>query len=147
MSNSARAWRFGAAILLLTALAAVAQPPPRRDGNWWRTLDRLHQIAFALGLLDGINVGGNLSWWETYETDPSDPCIKKARISHDDYVRRYLEDVSSVQIRDGLTKFYADYRNRRIPVERAVWLVLNEIAGTPADQLREMIENTRRNSQ
>lgn len=135
------------AVSLFLALSQTAQPQPRRDGNWWRTLDRIQQISFTLGMLDGINIGGNFAWWETYSTSPADPCIKKAQTSHEHYVRRYLTNVSSVQLRDALTSFYSDSRNRHIPVERAVWLVLNVLAGTPENELQEMIENTRRNSQ
>jgi hypothetical protein len=58
----------------------------------------------------------------------------------------YLTNVTSGQLADGLTAFYSDYRNRRILVSNSVWLVLNEIAGTPKDEMDKLIENWRKNS-
>jgi len=45
---------------------------------------------------------------------------------------------------DGLDNFYGDYRNRKILVQDAVWLVLNNVAGTP--NVEQMIQNWRRSA-
>jgi hypothetical protein len=42
--------------------------------------------------------------------------------------------------------FYKDYRNRKIRIYDAVWLVLNSIAGKPQDELDKMIESFRKNT-
>jgi hypothetical protein len=54
--------------------------------------------------------------------------------------------VTGGQLVDGLDSFYGDFRNRRILVYSAVWLVLNEIAGTPQDELDKMIQSWRKNA-
>jgi hypothetical protein len=51
-----------------------------------------------------------------------------------------------VQLNDGLNDFFSDYKNRRIEVDDAIWLVLNGIAGTPKEKLDKMIESHRRNA-
>jgi hypothetical protein len=40
-----------------------------------------------------------------------------------------------------LDVFYSDYRNRKIAIPSAVWLVLKSIAGTPKEELDKVIEN------
>lgn len=47
---------------------------------------------------------------------------------------------------DGLDSFYKDYRNRTIKVHDAVWLVVNEIAGTPQQTMGKLIESYRQNA-
>jgi hypothetical protein len=47
---------------------------------------------------------------------------------------------------DGLNSFYKDYRNRRIKVPDAVWLVANSIAGKPQNEMDKMIENWRQSA-
>ena len=50
------------------------------------------------------------------------------------------------QLVDGLDSFYKDYRNRTIKVHDAVWLVVNEIAGTPQQTMGKLIESYRQNA-
>jgi hypothetical protein len=58
--------------------------------------------------------------------------------------KKYLTHVTNIQISDGLTTFYGDYRNRTIQIWKAVWLVLNTISGKSEVEMEKMTENFRK---
>jgi hypothetical protein len=66
--------------------------------------------------------------------------------SFDFYYAKFLKNVTSLQLADGLDVFYKDFRNRKIPTSNGVWLTLNAIAGTPQADLDKMVENFRKNA-
>jgi hypothetical protein len=48
------------------------------------------------------------------------------------------------QFFDGLNKFYADHRNRRIEIQNSMWIVMSDISGRPSGIMESMIEAWRR---
>jgi hypothetical protein len=127
-------------MVLMLAPVAKEQVNTRRDGNWWRTQSEASHYNYITGFMDGTILGYNFSYWNFVHTD-----AKCADLVHDSYnslASQYFKNVTNDQLADGLTKFYEDYRNRRIAADDAVWLVLNEIAGTPKD-----VENWRKTAQ
>ena len=117
----------------------------RRDGNWWLGLTPTAKLYFAVGFFDGIELGSKFSYWGMTEGKNTD-CAGKAVGSFYSYKKKYLADVTNDQIVDGLDSFYSDYKNRRILIPDAVWLVANGIAGTPQKDLDKMIESWRKNA-
>jgi len=73
-------------------------------------------------------------------------CEGEVTTSFSDFDKKYLQDVTSSQLVDGLDTFYKDHRNRRITISKGVWLVLNSIAGRPQSELDKMIETFRKNA-
>jgi hypothetical protein len=67
-----------------------------------------------------------------------------ADASYSDYSDKYFKNVTSGQLADGLDAFYSDFANRSILTSNGVWLVLNQIAGTP--NVNTMILNWRKNA-
>jgi len=55
----------------------------------------------------------------------------------------FFSHVTNSQIVDGLDKFYADYRNRRILIYRATWIVVHMMAGSPQKELDDMLDYER----
>ena len=49
------------------------------------------------------------------------------------------------QLVDGLDSFYSDYRNRKILINVAVWLVAKEISGKSKEEMEKMSEDCRKN--
>jgi hypothetical protein len=96
------------------------------------------------GFFDGMELGNNFSYWGILDKSKNDPSIGKIASSYDQYVDKYLKSVTNSQLADGVDKFYSDYRNRRIQVNDAVWLVLNEISGKSETDMEKMIESWRR---
>jgi hypothetical protein len=99
-----------------------------------------------VGFLDGMELGRSFSYWGFAQQREKSACVQDVETSYIGYSAKYLSHVTAGQIQDGLNTFYADYRNRRITVDHAVWLVLSGIAGTPQDELEKTIENFRRNA-
>jgi hypothetical protein len=116
----------------------------RRDGNWWIDKSQVLKVSYALGFLDGISLGRNFTIWNVLEEDKT--CAAKASGSFEDHEQKFMANVNSGQLADGLDDFYKDYRNRKILVVNGVWLVLNSIAGTPQKELDKMIESFRANA-
>src|ERR1700737_4718265 len=119
-------------VLLVCGIAAAPhEPSQRRDGNWWREMGSGGKFVYVTGFFDGMDLGNNFSYWGIVDKQKNDPAMTKVANSYDSYMQRYLTNVTNGQLADGLDKFYSDFRNRRIKVNSAVWLVLNEIAGEP----------------
>src|SRR5258706_10068116 len=127
-------------ILLGIAISAPAQND-RRDGNWWLYTDKTIRLGYVVGFLDGVHLGQRFSYWKLVDDAESEPCLKKVLLASSEYENKYLSNVKIVQLNDGLNDFFSDYKNRRIEVDDAIWLVLNGIAGTPQEKLDKMIES------
>ena len=133
------------AVLMLSSMSWSADN--RRDGNWWLVQEKYLQTAYVIGFFDGMDLGNNLSYWKyTKGTVEQQACSAQAVDSYSEYSRKYFGNVTAGQLSAGLESFYADYRNRRILVSAAVWLVANGIVGMPDDKLNKLIEAWRKNS-
>src|SRR5262245_15680011 len=117
-----------------------------RNGNWWRGLDGQQKRDYVLGFFDGIHLGARFAYWGPMEDTKATNCTSKVYASYKKYTDKYLLKTTDVQIVDGLDELYEDYRNRSIWVVNAIWLVLNEISGTPRAEMDTMIGNYRKNA-
>ena len=135
-------------LTLCAALNSRATAPTenRRDGNWWLLQDKVTKLDYVVGFFDGMDLGYEFSYFQFSHDPDKGACLISIRDSYGRYSAKYLDEVTNNQLADGLDAFYADYRNRRIRVSDAVWLVVNGIAGTPQKELDEMIEQSRKNA-
>jgi hypothetical protein len=131
--------------LMLLLSMSVTGEENRRDGNWWRNETKVAQLNYIVGFFDGMVLGRNFSYWDFADKVDMWNCVQKVADSYREHESKYLKHVTNRQLVDGLDSFYADFRNRRIQIYGAVWLVLNEIAGTPKEKLESMVESWRRN--
>jgi hypothetical protein len=142
--------RLLVALTLLSVLPIyVHAQHDRRDGNWWTGQTADIKLDYIVGFFDGMELGYDFSYWGMIkDTDKgvATPCMSASNKSFNEHNERYIRGVSNYQLVDGLDTFYKDFRNRRITVTAAVWLVLNEIAGKPQNQMDKMIENYRKNA-
>lgn len=138
-------------ILVLIVLTVATGPElllaqdRRLDGNWWQSHDHLTKTVFVVGFSQGMVLGRNFSYWKFMNDRARQICLNAVVESFDEFQSKFMEKVTGGQLTDGLNSFYQDYRNRRIMVYDAAWLVLNEITGTPREKLDSMIEGFRRN--
>ena len=132
--------------LLLLSFNIYSQTNDRRDGNWWNNLDANTKYYFVTGFFDGMDLGNNFSYWGITNSNTECNCISKTIESYNYYADKYFKNVTNVQLVDGLNDFFSDYRNRRIRISSAVWLVTNSIVGTPKEELDKMIESWRKNA-
>jgi hypothetical protein len=133
-------------ILTLSFVNGVAAPDNvRRDGNWWITLDRENKAAYIIGFFDGMELGHNFSYWGMSEKENTN-CAGAVSSSYFNYYKKYFSNITNLQVADGLDAFYSDYRNRRIKIMGATWIVVNGIAGTPQEDVDKMTESWRKNA-
>ena len=118
----------------------------QRDGNWWRQQQYETKLTYIVGFFDGMELGKNFSYWNFTNDADKKECHEAVSNSYKEYTRKYFQNVSNDQLVDGLNRFYEDFRNRRILLHNAVWLIVNEISGTPEIKMKHMIENWRKNA-
>ncbi len=115
------------------------------NGNWWVSVkDRRVRNTFIAGFLSGMELGYHFSNWDLVGANRE--CSYRVTRSYNSFKSNYLANVSTSQLADGLNQFYSDLKNRKIKVYDAVWIVLNIISGRPDNEVKEMIENYRKNS-
>ncbi len=115
------------------------------DGNWWVSAkDRRVKNSFIAGFLSGVELGYRFSSWDLLGANKD--CGYKVTRGYYAYKTNFLATVNVSQIADGLDLFYSDVKNKRIKIYDAVWIVLNIISGRPDNEVKEMIENYRKNS-
>jgi hypothetical protein len=130
------------ASVLLIAISGLAVANEHRDGNWWQQQNEMAKTYYVLGMLDGMTLGHSLS--SLGATTPAEKdAMDKANTAYGEAVAKYLHNVTVKQLMDGMTSLYADYKNRRIDTEAAMWLVMLGISGTPQQLLDIMTEQWR----
>jgi hypothetical protein len=132
------------ALLLVPSASAADQAS--RDGNWWNSQTELFKDVYVVGFFDGLLLGKNFSYWTGVKDGTKEVWVDKAAESWHTYYQRYITRTTSRQIADGLNALYTDFKNRSIPVEDGVWVVLRQIAGDPSAEIDQLIQNYRKNA-
>ena len=127
-------------LLLLLAPACFAQHP--HNGDWWAGLSRMSKQEVVVGFLDGMALGANLTQMGAGTSTDTD-CRSKISASYT-YVRsKFFARIAPEDIVGALDGLYADADNSTIILGRAVWIAVNRIAGTPADDVERLIQQSR----
>ncbi len=117
----------------------------RRDGNWWRTTNLDVRKSYMVGFFDGLVLGRNFSYWNLNGKDGKLDNLETSRVMHSfDESYKLIERTTNGQFVDGQDKFYEDYRNRRIMLSNAVWIVARSISGASDKDMDILIENFRK---
>ena len=132
--------------LLIAAPCSRNQEFDRRDGDWWRSVDRVNKAYYLAGFVDGTQLARRFSGNPQNDQDAKDVSARPATPFGENRAK-YLGHTTNIQLTDGLDTFYGDARNRRILVSDAAWVVLNQIAGTPEAETQALIESTRKNAE
>lgn len=137
-------------ILCLFFITSIcfAQKPDRRDGIWWGTISDINtKYVYVIGFFDGMELGYRFSYWGIWDKDKNSSCIRKVSTSFSDYYNKYFSPATTnSQIVDGLNTFYTDYRNEKIEITDAIWIVVNSISGKSQEEIEKMTENYRKNA-
>lgn len=145
---SALRWSISLVLALSIATGALAQNRQnntRRDGNEWLTLSHVSKLDYITGFFDGMQLGHQFSYWKYVSDQSKAETVGLVFGSFNEFSAKYFSNVTSGQIVSGLDVFYADFQNRQIMVYNAVWIVVNQIAGTPT--VNQMILGFRQNAQ
>lgn len=133
--------------LFLTAPLTRNQEFNRRDGNWWRGIDRVSKGFYLAGSLDGMELGNTLSL-AGIDNDAKDykEISERLTTSFSNQRAKYLANVTLIQLSDRLDTFYAEPLNRKILAHDGIWLVLNQIGGTPETEMQALIDGYRKSA-
>ena len=123
--------RAAARALLLLLLAAVAfgdapagaAEAQRRAGSYWSGLSREQKTDLVLGIFDGFNLNENilgitLKNEYTICSEIMDSIMRQSDA--------YFADMPAGRIVSGLDAFYAERKNRNIPISWGVWVVVRK---------------------
>ena len=123
-----RAMARGLLVLLLAALAlgdapGLAAEAPRRAGVYWSGLSREQKTDLVLGIFDGFNLNENilgitLKNEYTICSEIMDSIMRQSDA--------YFADMPAGRIVSGLDAFYAERKNRNIPISWGVWVVVRK---------------------
>jgi hypothetical protein len=142
--------RLRTLVSVLLLLSVLSWGQGRRDGNWWRQLDSETRVAFMVGFLDGIHMGTNFSYWGDAHVNGTGKVdvgfYQRIQASMRVMAKKYMMNVETGQLSDGITAFYGDYRNRSILVSDAVWIALRSIAGDPQAEIDQTVVNLRKDA-
>lgn len=105
----------------LTLDRAYAQG--NRDGVYWNRLDVAERTDLVIGILEGLNLSESILHiiLRNEYTMCSDILTSIARQTD-----TFFEGLTVGRIVDGLNAFYADGKNRSIPISWGVWVVARQ---------------------
>jgi hypothetical protein len=128
--------------LLIVAIIAISTilHASERDGNGWRTLTSQEKSFFVSGLLDGIDTGFRLGTKDVKEESCGLKNAESFFKNHD----KYIVGTNNSQIIDGLDSFYSDFKNRKIPVREAFFVILMQIAGDSEEIINKIVLRLRK---
>jgi hypothetical protein len=112
---------------------AVNGQQVKHDGTMWLNTPREQKSAYVMGMLDGIRGADVLL-----------PEATQARV--DAYLRRVGEALGKSTVGElvgGLDEFYKDFRNRNVPIYRAIIVVGMQINGEPESKIEQLTKALR----
>ncbi len=110
--------------LSVFALAADrARAESARDGAYWNRLDDAEKTDLVIGILEGLNLSESILHiiLRNEYSMCSDILTSIARQTD-----VYFEGMTVGGIVEGINAFYADARNRNIPISWGVWVVVRQ---------------------
>jgi hypothetical protein len=132
-------------ILLLFVPLARNEDESRRDGNWWSRMDYPAKFFYTTGFFDGMELGHKISSWSLLESKQK-ATASNVWESYYSYRDKYFTNVSNVQLLQGVDKFYSDFRNRRIAIDDAIWIVVRQVNGMSDEDAEKLMENFRKHA-
>ncbi|MEO8399830.1 MAG: hypothetical protein ABI550_08470 [Ignavibacteriaceae bacterium] len=133
-------------VFFINSLIHSQSSEVRSDGNWWITQSNDYKQSYISGFFRGMMLGFQFTLWGINDLENLSQYKAQVEKAFRGYEKKYLSNVANTQIVDGLDSLYRDYKNRRIHVVRAVWIVVNGIAGMQQEELDDLIESFRESS-
>jgi hypothetical protein len=137
------------ALLLAILINAPVSAASRFDGTWWISLGTGERLAYLVGFYDGHVYARQMFDTAGIATSKSPEQLRivvTAQTLAAKQMDRDLKNVLPVVLMDGLNKVYADYRNVRIEVKDAMYVVFRSMDGTSDDEVAKILEYHRKKS-
>lgn len=138
-------------LIFLLTTCSIACGQNKKDGNWYRSIDEHARVFFVAGYVAGqanasLVVTATICLDDGNDGDALLACVSRRE---ETLRKRYYFGSGGTtvgQIKDGLDAFYADYRNRGIPVDGAMATVSMSINGVPAALVEKNTERLRQDA-
>ncbi len=133
---------LAAALLMLLVWAELAvaagAPVGKRAGAYWAGLSREQKTDLVLGIFDGFNLNENILGITLKNEYTICSDIMESIMRQSD---AFFADMPAGRIVSALDSFYANKRNRNIPVSWGVWVVVRQNSKDPS--LSEFLKELR----
>jgi hypothetical protein len=142
-------------ILILSVLFSICSSSAKaeslldKDGNYWKEM-RFEKLYFLAGFITGscFVAEDNIDSFtegapKLAETLRGQGWNEAVKIRNDRLKKYKIMDIKVGQLSQGLDKFYSDYRNQRIKIQQAVYVVAREIRGAPSEEITAITEMLR----
>ena len=122
----------------LLLVAAVAQAEPR-DGTWWVTAPESFKLGYVAGYLAGREEQARR--WSDLTDEAAAQLPKEAREQFEPVLEALRESTAAfsgityAQLVEQIDSFYRPEKNRRIPLEQALTVVRQALAGVDQQYL------------
>ena len=121
------------------------------DGHQWKEMSGLSKNSFLIGFISGSDFVAYDNIDQMSEDMPSEVADvimeagqRKAIKFRNDRLRKYrILNIKVGQLSEGLDKFYSDYRNYRIKIQQAIYIVVREIRGASPEEISAITEKLR----
>ena len=114
---------FVAAVLCFLALDPAQGQAAKRAGAYWASLSREQKTDLVLGIFDGFNLNENILGITLKNEYSICSEIMDSIMRQSD---AYFADMPAGRIVSGLDAFYAERKNRNIPISWGVWVVVRK---------------------
>lgn len=133
-------------LLALVMVASLVQPAwsGSRDGQWWQTAPESFKLGYVAGYLTGREEQAKR--WGQLADDAAAQLPADARSQIEPVLDALREgdkafaDVSYAQLVEQIDSFYKPEKNRRIPLEQALTVVRQALAGVDQQYLYCQVE-------
>lgn len=100
------------------------------NGNEWQTWNRDRKTFYTGGFVSGSN-NGAMGMCAAIN-NPPDPLVHAL-------TRLLFHNLTVDQLLDGIDSLYLDFKNRNIPFAFAIYVVRNQIIGTPQEDIERIL--------
>ena len=137
-----------AVLIILVSVVYVGADEVRFDGNFWRQQNRIMKEFFIAGVIGGISAGQDRVLGSAME-GVGDGKISMECFNTVSSLKKSLEaglmKIEVGQLVDGIDEFYSDFKNRSVKVRWSFLVVMQQIKGTPKEEIEKFIESVRSN--
>lgn len=122
-------------ILSLSLVPTTGYALDERDGAWWVEQDTTTRASYLDGIIDGIQLGRDLSLWEIKNRKEEKTITKGSDDTFKKNYAWYLGRITREQLLTGLNTLYEDKQNLGLPVYISVWYAARNVVGVPEGEI------------
>ena len=145
---------MGKLILIILSLSLFLFPVSSHaiseyDGHEWSNWTTFEKGKFLIGFTSGSGYVVSSSWDPLFETEKNIFAkimgVTEREIEKYKRIQRHhILGITIGQLKDGLNSFYNDFRNKRIRLGTAIYIVKKQIEVSPPEEVNAIIHHLRK---